>query len=116
VGEDAPAIAASTLPTLPSSEPLWIAVSGAPALAAGVFVAALQPSGPALSESGALLIEPDFARLLPATTDAQGRAWLKIGPVPEADGLCGLVLCVQFVAAGEGGPVASPGLRLQGGH
>jgi hypothetical protein len=117
VGEGAPLIAASTLPTVPSIEPLVIAVSGAPASAAGFFVAALDPHGLALPASGPLLLSFDFARVLPAMSDAAGRASLKIGRVPGLhDALCEQSLCVQFLGAGPGGLVASPGLRLQGGH
>jgi hypothetical protein len=117
VGESAPTIAASELPTVSALAPLWIAVSGAPASASGVFLAAIDPQGPELKAEGPLLLSPEHVRAVPVTTDAAGRAWLKLGRVPAAHAkLCGRTLCVQFVSSADGALVVSPGLRLQGGH
>lgn len=117
VGANAPALAVSALPRVPSAESLSIALTGAPPLTHGMFIASLDPHGPALLADGPLLLSPERAHLVPVTTDSKGRAWLELGPVRLAhERLCGRVLCVQFVSGTDGALVASPGLRLQGGH
>jgi len=117
VGQDAPRIAASALPTLPAPEPLAIAVSGAPAGARGMFLAAIDPSGAALLSAGRLLLDPARVRSVPVLTDASGRARLELGSVRlPRETFCGRTLCVQFVCETDGALAASPGLRLQAGH
>jgi len=117
VGDGAPSIAAGSLPILSSTEPLRIAVSGAPARARGMFLVALANQPGALLAEGPLLVAPDHAQALPVLADASGTARLDLGHAGLVrERFCGLTLAVQFACAEHGELIASPGLRLQTGH
>ena len=118
VGEGAPALAASALPTVPSPEPLHIVVRDAPARAPGLFLVTVDPRGEAVLPDGPLILAPNRAQALPVLTDGGGRAAIELGRlrVPR-EKFCGLTVCVQFAAIDDDGMlVASPALRLQTGH
>jgi len=117
VGDGAPSIAASALPTLTSTAPLRVAVNGAPAKARGLFLVALAGQPGALRAEGPLLVAPERAQALPVLTDSAGRARLELGHGGVArERLCGLTLAVQFACEEDRALIASPGLRLQTGH
>jgi len=117
VGDGAPAIAASALATLPSPEPLRIAVSAAPARAPSLFLVSLDPWGDAVRAEGPLLLAPEHAQAVPVLASASGHASLELGRMRLArEKFCGFTLCVQFVSADDGALVASPALRIQTGH
>ena len=117
VGDGAPSIAASALPTLTSTAPLRVAVNGAPAKARGLFLVALAGQPGALRAEGPLLVAPERAQALPVLTDSAGRARLELGHGGVArERLGGLTLAVQFACEEDHALIASPGLRLQTGH
>ena len=117
VGDDAPSIAVSTLPTLSSTEPLRIAVSGAPAKAKGMFLVALANQPGAVLAEGPLLLAADHAQALPVLTNSSGLARVELGHAGAVrERFCGLTLAVQYACVVDGAVIASPGLRLQTGH
>lgn len=114
-----PEITGSDLLTVPTPQPVFVHVYGAPAHAPGIFVFGLAPlpDGQTPFLGSSLLAKPQL--VVPAATGAFGKAWLPLGSVPASGALCGLPAFFQYAVLDPDSPSGydvTRGLRMDAGH